>query len=611
MSSTPRTRLVNPWLGTYFGIFVSLFAALVLMVMIFEQLGVAGRTLSLAMLAGPILLFAAIGIAAWTEQPAEYFSSGRRVPAFFAGTGIAVSTVGATGIVAGTGLFFINGFDAWAISIGGIAGCVAMAVLIAPFYRKFGAYSVPSFLGRRFDSRPVRIVAAALMAMSMLLVAVAEFRIGAFALGWLTGMSPRVGAAVIAVAIVITVALGGMRSLTWSGTAQGLVVLLAIVVPTAMVAVMLTNLPLPQFSYGPVLRGLGRLEAQQGVPIPILSPLAFGLAGPGLEPLARRFATPFGSLGHMSFILTTFTVMLGIAAAPWLLPRTTTTPGVYDVRKSLGWSVVLLGIVAMTISAAAVFMRDLVMDTLVSQNRNALPPWFTSLVQAGLAGLDSRGVRPPLGAFSFHRDAVLFTLPAAYGYPAVFLYLVLAGAIAAALAAAGNACSALATILAEDVIGGTRWVPPGDRLRLMLSRLCLVATAILGGWVATIFRIDPLRLMLWALALSAAMAFPVIMLAVWWKRLNAWGAAAGMLAGFTATLAMIIASETARLGVPSAFAAVVGLPISFITAIAVAWATPAPGRHVLEVARDLRMPGGETLHDREIRLQRLKQRTSA
>jgi len=610
MSFSPRTRLVNPWLGTYFGIFVSLFAALVLMLLMLEQLGITGRTLGIAMLAAPILLYAAIGIAAWTEQPAEYFGSGRRVPAFFAGLGVAISTIGATGIVAGTGLFFINGFDAWALAIGAIAGCVVMAVLVAPFFRKFGAYTVPGFLGRRFDNRLVRITAAALMSMPILLIIAAELRIGAFAIAWLVPVSPGACAAILAVAIVSTISLGGMRSLTWSSTAQGLVTLLAILVPTAMVAVVLTNLPLPQLSYGPVLRAIGRLEASQGVAIPILSPLAFGFAGPGLEPLARRMATPFGSIGHMSFILTTFSVMLGVAAAPWLLPRTTTTPGVYEVRKSLGWSVVLLGIVAMTISAVAVFMRDLVMDTLVGHNRGTLPEWFGAMVRAGLASLDGRGLRPPLEAFSFHRDGVLFALPIAYGYPTQLVNLVLAGAVAAALAAAGNATSALSTLLAEDVVGGTRWVPPSDRLRLAISRVSLALVAALGGWVATTLAIDPVRLVLWAMALSAATAFPVMMLAIWWKRLNAWGATAGMLAGFVATLAMILASESALIGVPSAFAAMIGVPAGFIAAIAVAWVTPAPGRHVLEVVRDLRMPGGETLHDREIRLQRLKQRQS-
>jgi cation/acetate symporter len=121
---------------------------------------------------------------------------------------------------------------------------------------------------------------------------------------------------------------------------------------------------------------------------------------------------------------------------------------------------------------------------------------------------------------------------------------------------------------------------------------------------------DPLSLLLWGLALSGSAALPVLVLSVWWKRLNAFGALAGMVAGFTVAVLAVLAGQVTWLGVPSALAAVFGVPAAFAVAMIAARMAPAPGRHVLEVVRDMRLPGGETIHDRELRLLRLQQRQS-
>src|SRR5919108_406991 len=268
----PRARAVNPRLGTYFGIFTSAFASLVLLLLILEQLGIADATVRGVMLGGPLALYALMGLAAACQEPLDFFASGRRAPAVYNGLVLAVSAAGGTGLVAITGLFFLHGFDAWCLVIGLTAGLVTMAILIVPYLRKFGAYTLPSYLGRRFDS-------------------------------------------------------------------------------------------------------------------------------------------PFGSVGPLSFVLTSLTLMAGVAAAPWLLPRSGTTPTVYDARKSLGWATFVLGALMVTASAVAVFLRDMVMDTLVGQSVNRLPEWFRTLSDMGFAAADGHVPRLPLMSFSFKRDAVLFALP--------------------------------------------------------------------------------------------------------------------------------------------------------------------------------------------------------
>jgi cation/acetate symporter len=604
----PRARTVNPRLGTYFGIFTSAFASLVLMLLILEQLGVSDAALRGVMLGGPLALYAVMGLAARSNEPLDFFASGRRAPAVYNGLVLAISAGGGTGLVAITGLFFLHGFDAWCLVIGLTAGLVAMAILIAPYLRKFGAYTVPSYLGRRFDSRFLRFAAAAVVAVPMLLVIAAELRMGLFVTAWLTGQPTPLVAAVLAGTVAATVLLGGMRSLSWANTAAAIAALLAVLVPAAVVAALVTNLPFPQLSHGPVLRTIGRLEAIQGVPIPLLPPFAFEFAGLALEPLSRRFATPFGSVGALSFVLTSLTLMAGVAAGPWLLPRSGTTPTVYEARKSLGWATVVLGVLMLTVSAIAVFLRDIVMDTLVGQSALRLPEWFHTLAALGFAGVDGHTPRLPLASFSFKRDAILFALPIAGGYPAVMLYLALAGAIAAVVAAASLAVVALGHVLAEDVVRGLKWEPLPDRRRLAIARASVVMAAALGTGLAVLIPADPLALVLAAFALSGSALFPVLVLSIWWKRLTAPGAIAGLTVGFAVAIFTIFGGEAARFGLPSALAGVFAIPASFVATLVVTWLSPRPARPVLERVKDMRVPGGETVHDREMRLMRLKQR---
>ncbi len=609
MAATSQRRLVNPMLGTYFGIFTSAAAGLVLVLLVLEQLGFSDGLLRLAMLAGPIVLFIAVGAAGACREPSEYFAAGRRVPAVYTGLVLALSALGATGLVGMTGLYFINGFDAWCIAIGIWAGFVMMALLVAPYLRKHGSYTVPSYLGRRLDNRLARIVAAAVILVPMVLVAVAELKMGAYAAGWLSGWSQGLVTQLLVFAIIPMVVLGGVRSLTWSNAGQGIVVLIALVVPVGIVAALETNLPFPQLSHGPVLRGLGRMEAMRGVPINIAPMLGLDFAGQELTVLANRIAQPYISVGPISFILMILTVTCGIAASPWLLPRTVCTPGVYDTRKSVAWAIVFSGLVLISAASVAVFLRDILMDQVVGKSPRELPQWFRQLVELGVAGVKVTGDRVLLGEVGFKRDAVLFALPIAGGFSPIVVYMALAGAVAAALLAATSAITAIANVLAEDGVAGLVWSPPAG-MRVNVVRLALPVVAILTGWIAIFVPADPLDLALWALALSGSSMFPVIVLSVLWKRLNAFGACTGMIAGFVTALLAIMAGEAAWLGVPGALSAVFGVPVGFIGAAVATRFASLPDRHVLALVRDIRLPGGETICDREERLQRLKQQRS-
>jgi cation/acetate symporter len=608
MSLTSRTRFVNPRLGTYFGIFASSLIGLVLLLIIFEQLGTSEALLRWAMFLGPLALYAGIGLCVPTREPLEFFAAGRRVPAGYTGLGIGSATMGATGIVALTGTFFLIGFDALCLVIGGIAGFVIMSVMLAPFLRKFGSFTVPSYLGRRFESRAVRLVCAGLVSVSMLLLMAAELRVGSAAAAWLVGQPEGFMVIILVAAMLLAVILGGVRSLTWSSSGQAIAAILALLVPVTIVAVIVTNFPLPQLTNGPLLRSLIHSEMHQGVPIVDASGMTFLLPGQGYSAVAKRFAVPFGTVGPMAFVVSILTIMAGVAASPWLLPRVSMTPGVYEARKSLGWATVFFGLIMLTAAAIAVYMRDFIMDIVKDGGVSTLPGWMQHLVDLGFARVELTSGALSFTSFQFARDKVLLSLPIAAGLPDVFVYFAAAGIIAAALVAAASATVALGNVLAEDVVNGMSWDPLPREPRLWLGRVAIVAVAVLGGIMAMLAPGDPLRLLLWCFALTGSSLFPVIVLSIWWKRMNAYGAIAGMVSGFGVAVLTILAGEASILGLDGALAGLLGIPAGLIGVLAASSTTPGPSKGMLELVREIRIPGGEVVYDREMRLLRLKNR---
>ena len=602
MTTRLRAKHVNPLLGVYFGVLSSIVVALLVMLLIFEQLGVAQSTLRLLLTIGSLGLFAAVGAAGYTTTASEFFLSGRRVPSFLVGLSLAVSSIGGTGLVTFGGIIFLIGFDGLCLPLGVVAGFVVMVVLIAPYLRKFGALSIPGYLGLRFDSVAVRLTAATIAAAPLILLLVAELKIALVAASWLIDLPEHWAMSLIVLTLIATLTPGGVRSLSWSSAVQSIVVLFAILLPASILAIMVTNLPLGQLSHGPVLRAIGRTELVQGLPATLTSPLAFELPGQGLQAIAGRFATPFSSVGPLAFVIAALGVMAGIAGSPAHLSRTGTTPNVYETRKAIGWSVFLIGLLIMTLSGLAVFLRDVLMNQLAGTSADKLPPAMKTLVELGLAAFDAGAATLSATSFQFRRDGVLLGLPIFMGLPTAVILFAAAGVLAAALAGAAASLCQLGIIVSEDVASGPEGAARAPTMRLATTRLALALIAGAAGWCSLVARGDPLDLLLWSLAISGSALFPVLVLSIWWKRVNAWGALAGLAAGFIATLLGLLADGAGFAAFPGVLSTALGVPASILAAIGVSLATPVPKRHVLELVRDLRIPGGETIFDRELRL---------
>ena len=199
-------------------------------------------------------------------------------------------------------------------------------------------------------------------------------------------------------------------------------------------------------------------------------------------------------------------------------------------------------------------MRDFALDAVMSDRIGPLPKWLFDAAAQGFVQFDQAASRLSFDMLRFDRDSVLFTLPIAAGLPQAFVYLLQAGAIAAALIAASATSVSLAAILGEDVVQGLSWEPASNEHRVWITRVFVAIVACCGGLLTILAPTDPLRLVLWALALTAASLFPIMVLSIWWKRLTALGALIGMMSGFGVAALAIFASEAGLFGLPSVIA---------------------------------------------------------
>lgn len=609
MAAPLGQQTVNPRLGAYFGIVASAIVGLVFLLLIFEQLGTDSSAVMRVMVLTPIALAVLIGMASFAGSAHGFFAAYRLAPSFFIGLSAAATTLGGSGLVMLTGCFFFFGFDALAYSLGILLGLLTAAVLIVPYARKDGSFTLPSYLGRRFESRILQLIAAVALTVPMLLLLVAELKLGTFIASRALGESePRI-ATIGALIVLLTVVLGGMRSLTWSGAVAAIVAILGLIAPVTIVALLETNIPLPQLTLGMVADDIVRLEAQSGIVAVPAAALTLQVPGSLPEPLTVPFFQPFTTAGAMGFLLLLMMMAAGTASQPALLARAGTAASVFDARRAMSWTILIVGVMMITLPALAGFSRHLVISQLAGTPMDAVPAWLEIMAQMGFADYDNSGTQLAMDKVGFARDSIVFLLPEAAGLPSVVVSLAIAATLAAVFAGAAAQLVAIAAIWTEDIVFA--WTGPGEQeqARINTARGAAALAALLAGWLSLRVHLDPLTLFLWSMALSASAAFAPLVMSVWWKRISQWGATAAMLAGFGSAFVIIALTMAGAfvfapsLGGP--IAAAVGVPAGIIAAFVVSLLAPRPHKRIMDLVRDIRVPGGETVHDREIRLARV------
>ncbi|MEJ2125694.1 MAG: hypothetical protein P8Y47_13075, partial [Alphaproteobacteria bacterium] len=407
--------------------------------------------------------------------------------------------------------------------------------------------------------------------------------------------------------IVLTVFFGGMRSLTWTQCVQFIVVILGISVPLIIISVMITNLPLPQLSYGGLLQEMPTLESARK--LTGQGTLTLSEALPPVEPIAltRPFVEMFGAVGRWDFFALTFCIMLGTTVLPTQISRMSTSPNVSAVRRSFGWAALFVGFVVLTIPAYAAFTKFNVLQDLLGVPLTQIPPSGRKLESLGLITLSGSQIDPALGSAKvlFSRDAVALILPTISNFPQVLIGLAGAGAIAAILGAAASQLVALANVLSNDLYYPLFSRSASPSRRLLTARLAMIAIAVGIYFLATQPQLDPLRMTIWAFSICAGAFFVPLALAIWWRGLTMFGALAGMVTGLAVTGGYILFTLDGGypwFGVDSLTAGVLGVPVSLLTAVTASLLSPRPEPSTLEIVNEMHIPSGETIHTRLVRL---------
>ena len=597
-----RRRQANPHLGAYYGILTSAFVSLVISLAMFEQLGWQETWVARAMILVPLALYVVIALGARTLNVEDFFASGRRVPPVYNGAVLAAVLIGGTGFFAYTGTLFFLGFDALAIGLAWTAGLIVSGILFVPYLRKAGAYTMPAFLGQRFRSRFVRAMASVLQLPPAALLLAAEIKVAALIIAMFLPLSHQLAVACVAAIIACVTIVGGVRSLTWSASAQFIVSAVGFAVPLIIVSVLLTNLPAPQLTYGEMFEPLKRSESVTGVSPSAPSEFATALPREQPEPSAKPFLQAFGAVSQTDFVTLFLCLTLGAAALPSLLARSGVTSSVADQRRSVAWGVFFVALFAISAPALAAFVRLLMFQDIAQAPANALPPWLNDLSAYRLLfpkDANSDGAIEASELF-VARDGVVLALPMAAKLPFVCTVLTAAAGLAIALAAAASHLFTLAGSLADDVI---RLVDPRSEVlpRLMVAWVAIAATALAAGVFLAFAEIDVMQVAIMAFASAAAIFFPVLLLAIWWRRCTWLGAMLALGLGF-ATMATAMTFGDAPIAgqfrLTTVIAALIGAALGLIGGLIGSLLGPKPTPAEQAYFEELRDPSGDALYHR-------------
>ncbi|WP_374584050.1 sodium:solute symporter family protein [Ideonella dechloratans] len=676
--------------GLYLGYTVC-FLLFLLGMGLLERWGVPHQYIGFIFLAAPLVIYAVVGVLGRTTDPSEYYVAGRRVPALYNGMAVGADWLSAASFIGLAGTLYLSGYGGLAFVMGWTGGFVLVALLLAPYLRKFGQFTIPDFLGTRYQGQLPRFIGLVATILCSFVYVVAQI----YGVGLITTRLTSIASFEIGIflglgGVLVCSFLGGMRAITWTQVAQYIVLIFAYLVPVIWLSVNQTGVPVPQWASSLQLPAVSQAEsrleadpAEQEV-IRLLRDQARVLeykiahADTALQAdrdkawrevealkrsrapqyeiqaaeraLAQLPATPAQAtaqwqterddllararpLGGMpehaaqfdgnpdgtpaeqarydasrrNFLALVFCLMVGTAGLPHILMRFYTTPSVREARASVGWSLLFIVLLYMTAPALAVLIKYQIFTHVVGTRFDALPAWIANWSRVdpsllSVSDINHDGVLQ-LGELHIGSDILVLAMPEIAGLPYVLTGLVAAGGLAAALSTADGLLLTISNALSHDFY--FRMVSPRaiSSRRVMLSKLLLLLVALCAAWVASQKPANILFLVSAAFSLAASAFFPALVLGVFWKRANRWGAVAGMLSGLGVTFWYMVTTHPWLRGlfgirspvhlwwdIDPISAGVFGVPVGFAGIILVSLLTPPPPPEVREFVEHLRYP---------------------
>lgn len=592
-------------LGRYYLLYAGGFFGLVVMLAILEQMGVPNPMLGYILLGTTVLLYAGIGILSRTSDLAEFYVAGRRVPALFNGMATASDWMSAASFIGLAGALYLSGYDGLAFVLGWTGGYCLVAMLIAPFLRRFGQYTIPDFLAARYGGTLPRLLGVAAVLLCSLTYVIAQIYGVGLIVSRFTGLEFATGVFVGLGSILICSFLGGMRAVTWTQVAQYVILIAAYTIPVIWLSVKHTGNPVPQIAYGQALErvtareqvlndptspegakeaevralllqrqqvaeshlqrleqgGQGYLDAQRakeaGLPDSVAAARsqwqqeaaqAKAHAGPVVahaEPYAGKDESE-RDLKRRNFLALVFCLMVGTAALPHILTRYYTTPSVREARQSVFWSLLFISLLYITAPALAVLAKYDVYTLLVGSSFSELPSWVSAWEAVDRALMQVSDINGDgivqLTEIHIGGDLVVLATPEIAGLPYVVTALVAAGALAAALSTADGLMLAIANSLSHDLYFKVMAPHASSRQRLLVSKGLLLLVALFAAYIASQKPGDIVFLVGAAFSLAGSALFPVLVLGIFWKRANKAGAVVGMVSGLGVCLYYMIST---------------------------------------------------------------------
>ncbi|MDC3414543.1 cation acetate symporter [Aquibacillus sp. 3ASR75-11] len=539
---------------------------------------------SLALIVATFGLYIGIAIFNKAKETSDFYVANRSVSSVYNGMAIGADWMSAASFIGMAGTIMILGYDGLAYIMGWTGGYLLLTFLIAPQLRKYGRYTVPEFIGDRYQSDVARLIAALATIIISFTYSIGQLSGSGVVIGRLLEVNTATGTMIGVVLIAFYSALGGMKGITWTQVAQYVILITAYLIPVIFMSLQLTNNPIPWLSYGEIVGQLQDLDKQLGV---------------------SEYVVPFTEATKWQFLALLFTLMAGTAGLPHVIGRFFTVPTMKAARWSGAWALLFIGLLYLSAPAYAAFSRFILMTKVAGSSINNLPAWTSSWVDTGqlsVADQNGDGILQ-WTELIISKDIVVMATPEIADLGIFVIGLMAAGAMAAALSTAGGLMISISAALSHDIYFRSINPNASDKKRLSVGRWSIIIATVVAGLVA----LNPpgaiTQIVAWAFALASGSFFPALVLGVWWKRSNGPGVIAGMLTGLTVTLAYIFAAKYGGftiLGIIDTGAGVFGATSAIITNIIVSLATQAPPQKIQDEVIDLRYPEQITYKNGEV-----------
>ncbi|PHQ55534.1 MAG: cation acetate symporter [Lutibacter sp.] len=535
-----------------------------------------------------------IGIAIWSRAGStkEFYVAGGSVSPLANGLATAADWMSAASFISMAGIISFNGYDGSVYLMGWTGGYVLLALLLAPYLRKFGKFTVPDFIGDRYYSNVARTVAVFCALIVSFTYVAGQMRGVGLVFSRFLEVDINTGVIIGMIIVLFYAVLGGMKGITYTQVAQYCVLIFAFMVPAIFISIQMTGNPIPQLGFGGTDdSGIFLLDKLDG----LHRDLGF-----------TEYTS--GSKSKLDVFFITAALMVGTAGLPHVIVRFFTVKKVSDARKSAGWALLFIAILYTTAPAIAVFARTNMIEVVSNNEYKNLPEWFSNWETTGLISFDDKNNDgkiqyvgdPKINELTIDKDIMVLANPEIAGLPNWVIALVAAGGLAAALSTAAGLLLVISASVSHDLI--KKMIKPdiSEKSELVAARLSAVVAVCVAGW----FGINPpdfvAATVALAFGLAAASFFPAIILGIFSKKMNKEGAIAGMVVGIVFMLFYMLkfkfnwfgggTKEDWWYGISPEGFGTVAMLANFVVSIVISKFTPNPPLEVQELVENIRIP---------------------